>query len=63
MIGPVPIAHERATKWIALDFTRRFCCSQVLNNLDDEGETFLAEIHADQGIYLESPQPPLVERT
>jgi len=35
----------------------------LLNNLDDEGETFLAEIHADQGIYLENPQPPLAERT
>ncbi|MGB4467826.1 MAG: transposase [Azovibrio sp.] len=27
----------------------------LLNELDDEGETFLAEIHADQGIYLENP--------
>ena len=27
----------------------------LLNDLDDEGETFLAEIHADQRIYLENP--------
>ncbi len=35
----------------------------LLNDLDDEGETFLAEIHADQGIYLENPQPAVPERT
>lgn len=35
----------------------------LLNDLDDEGETFLAEIHADQGIYLENPQPVVPERT
>lgn len=35
----------------------------LLNDLDDEGETFLAEIHADQGIYLENPQPCIPERT
>lgn len=35
----------------------------LLNDLDDEGETFLAEIHADQGIYLENPQPTVPERT
>lgn len=35
----------------------------LLNDLDDEGETFLAEIHADQGIYLENPQPIVPERT
>lgn len=34
----------------------------LLNDLDDEGETFLAEIHADQGIYLDNPQPILPER-
>lgn len=34
----------------------------LLNDLDDEGETFLAEIHADQGIYLENPQPAIPER-
>ena len=35
----------------------------LLNDLDDEGETFLAEIHADQGIYLENPLPTLPVRT
>ena len=35
----------------------------LLNDLDDEGETFLAEIHADQGIYLANPQPAIPERT
>lgn len=35
----------------------------LLNELDDEGETFLAEIHADQSIYLEDPQPAIPERT
>ena len=35
----------------------------LLNDLDDEGETFLAEIHADQRIYLENPQPAVPERT
>jgi SRSO17 transposase len=35
----------------------------LLNDLDDEGETFLAEIHADQGIYLENPLPTLPLRT
>lgn len=34
----------------------------LLNDLDDERETFLAEIHADQGIYLENPQPGIPER-
>jgi len=35
----------------------------LLNDLDDEGEIFLAEIHADQSIYLENPQPAISERT
>ncbi|MDP3440546.1 MAG: IS701 family transposase [Azonexus sp.] len=35
----------------------------LLNDLDDEGETFLAEIHADQRIYMENPQPAIPERT
>lgn len=35
----------------------------LLNELDDEGETFLAEIHADQRIYLAAPQPIRPERT
>jgi len=35
----------------------------LLNDLDDESETFLAEIHADQSIYLENPQPAIPERT
>lgn len=33
----------------------------LLNDLDDEGETFLAEIHADQGIYLDNPYPAVPE--
>jgi SRSO17 transposase len=36
---------------------------RLLSDLDDEGETFLAEIHADQGIYLENPPPDPPERT
>ncbi len=36
--------------------------SWLLRDLDDEGETFLAEIHADQGIYLENPHPAPPER-
>ena len=35
----------------------------LLNDLDDEGETFLAEIHAEKGIYLANPQPAIPERT
>jgi SRSO17 transposase len=35
----------------------------LLSDLDDEGETFLAEIHADQGVYLENPPPDPPERT
>jgi SRSO17 transposase len=35
----------------------------LLNDLDDEGETFFGEIHADQSIYLENPQSAIPERT
>ena len=35
----------------------------LLSELDDEGETFLAEIHADQRVYLDNPHPTVPERT
>lgn len=35
----------------------------LLADLDDERETFLAEVHADQTIYLSDPQPEVPVRT
>lgn len=35
----------------------------LLTDLDDEGETFLAEVHSDQTIYLSDPHPAVPERT
>ena len=35
----------------------------LLTDLDDERETFLAEVHADQTIYLRDPQPAVPVRT
>ena len=35
----------------------------LLADLDDEGETFLAEVHADQTIYLSDPHPEVPVRT
>ena len=35
----------------------------LLNDLDDEREIFLAEVHSDQMIYLSDPAPVIPERT
>ena len=35
----------------------------LLNELDDEREVFLAEVHSDQAIYLSDPAPVVPERT
>ncbi len=35
----------------------------LLRSLDDDGETFVADVHKDQLIYLQDPQPVIPERT
>jgi len=35
----------------------------LLRSLDNDGETFVADVHKDQLIYLEDPQPIIPERT
>lgn len=35
---------------------------RLLREVDGEGETFLAEVHSDQAIYLEDPAPAVPAR-
>jgi len=60
------VRHNRALgvgfNWVGLDggYGKE---PALLRSLDDDGETFVADVHKDQLIYLENPQPIIPERT
>jgi SRSO17 transposase len=56
------IAHARHSglrfEWVGMDGLYGHSL-QLLQSLQEQGETFMADIHADRHIYLEDPQPLL----
>ncbi len=49
-------------RWIGMDgFYGQ--SGEFLRSLDEEGETFVADVHSDQHVYLDDPEPFLPEQT